>query len=104
MRQLSAAGAARSTEIDRSNLRDTEESFGDDILTEIACKLWPKPNTAAQIASEVGCSPRNVELYLSGRQKWSGDAVAVIVAEIMRRHRMRNFKVTSRGGVSERRS
>lgn len=96
MRTVSAAATARSAEIVRNNLRDTEESFGEDILTAIACKLWPKPNTAAQIATELGCSVRNVELYLSGKQKWSGDAVAVIVAEILRRHHMRNFKVTKR--------
>jgi hypothetical protein len=35
-------------------------------------------------------------MYLAGDREWSGDAITVIVAEIMRRHGMRNFKVTKR--------
>lgn len=103
MRGVSAAGAARSTEIDRNELRDTETDFGE-TLKEIVKKLYPPPNTAAQFATELHCSVRLIELYMQGKQPWSGDAIAFIVAEILRRHHMRNFKVTSRGGVSERRS
>ncbi len=93
MRALSAGEAARTTEISRRGLQDTEESFA---LADIVELLYPPPNTAAQLASELHCTVRNVELYLSGKQKWSGDAVAFIVAEIMRRHHMRNFKVSKR--------
>lgn len=95
MRRVSPAQAGVATEIDRSGLRLTEESFGT-ILADIVELLYPPPNTPAQLASELGCTVRNVELYLSGKQKWSGDAVAFIVAEIMRRHGLRNFRVTKR--------
>lgn len=94
MRAVSGAALARATEIDRSDLRETEGSFGS-VLGEVAKLLWPK-GTAAEIASLVGCSVRNAELYLSGSQKWSGDALAAIVAEILKRHSMRNVKVTKR--------
>lgn len=73
--------------------------FGE-VLTSIACKLYPAPNTAAQIASEVGCTVRNVELCLS-THKWSDTFIAFFVGEMLRRHRMRNFKVVSRGGRNE---
>lgn len=81
-------------EIDRSELRVTEESFGS-TLADVARLLWPK-GTAIEIAALVGCTVRNAEMYLSGQQKWSGDALAVIVAEILKRHRMRNVKVVAR--------
>jgi hypothetical protein len=90
-------GATSAAEIDRSILSGTEGSF-DTILADIVLLLYPPPNTPAQLAAKLGCSVRNVELYMSGKQKWSGDAIAFIVAEIMRRHAMRNFKVTKRGG------
>ncbi len=95
LQRVSAPGLAPSTKNDRSDLQDTEGNFGS-ILVEVVELLYPPPNTAAQLASELGCTVRNVELYLSGKQKWSGDAVAFIVAEIMRRHSMRNFKVIKR--------
>lgn len=95
MRAMLPTAGQRSVEIDRRNSLDTEESF---VLADVVELLYPAPNTAAQLASKLGCSVRNVELYLSGKQKWSGDAVAFIVAEIMRRHHMRNFRVTKRGG------
>lgn len=85
----------RSREIDRSELRVTEEFF-DTVLTDIAVRLWPKPNTAAKIAAAVGCGTRNIELVLQGKQNWSGDAVAVIVGEICRRHHQRNVKIVAR--------
>ena len=96
MRAASAGEAAQTTEINRSNIRDTEETFGS-IFTDIVELLYPPPNTAAQLAAELHCTVRNVELYLSGKQKWSGDAIAFIVAEIMRRHHMRNIKIVKRG-------
>lgn len=87
--------AAPSAEIDRSELRVTEEFF-DHVLTDIAVRLWPKPSTAAKIAAAIGCSPRNIELVLAGRQNWSGDGVAVIVGEICRRHHQRNVRIVAR--------
>lgn len=95
MGSLSTAVAATSVKSIRSELRDGEESFGS-IFKDIVELLYPAPNTAAQLAAEIDCSVRNVELYLSGKQKWSGDAIAFIVAEIMRRHHMRNFRVKAR--------
>lgn len=96
MRAVSAADTARSAEIVRRNALVTEESFGS-ILGDVVRLLYPAPNTAAQLASQLDCTVRNVELCLSGKQKWSGDAVAFIVAEIMRRHAMRNFRVAAKG-------
>lgn len=95
MGSVSAARAETASGSVRSELRDTEESFGS-ILTDIAVMLYPPPNTAAKIAADLACSVRSAELCLAGTQKWSGDAVALFVAEIMRRHRMRNFKVLAK--------
>ena len=90
---MSPTAGQRSVEIDRRNSFDTEESF---VLADVVELLYPAPNTAAQLAAEIGCTVRNVELYMSGKQKWSGDAVAFIVAEIMRRHGARNLKIKSK--------
>ena len=95
MRGTSRTARAPSAQTIRSDLRLTEASFGS-ILTDIAELLYPPPNTAAKIAAELGCSVRNVELYLAGRQKWSGDAVAHFVSEICKRHAMRNVRITKR--------
>lgn len=68
------------------------------VLNEIAAALWPK-NTAASLASLIvgpdGKHPavRTIERYLEGSREWSGDAIAAIVAEILRRHSMRNVKI-----------
>lgn len=95
MRSTLGKLSTEATETVRSDLRDTEGSFGS-VITDVAILLYPPPNTAAQIAAELGCSVRNVELYIEGKQKWSGDALALVVSEIMRRHRMRNFRVKAR--------
>lgn len=84
MRAISQSEVAGAIEIDRRQLRSTEESFAS-VIGAVARLLWPK-GTAAEVAALVGCSVRNAELYLSGTQKWSGDALAVIFAEILRRH------------------
>lgn len=78
------AEVAGAIKIDRREFRHTEGSFAS-VVGDVARLLWPK-GTAAEVAALTGCSVRNAELYLSGTQKWSGDALAVIVAEIMRRH------------------
>lgn len=80
--------------IDRREIRSAEENFGS-VIGDIARMLWPK-GTAAEVASRADCSTRNVEFYLSGEQKWSGDALAIIVEEILKRNRMRNVKVRAR--------
>ncbi len=80
-----------SVKIDRSDLRETEENF----VADLARFIWPK-GTAPEIAARIGCSVRNVELQLSGQQKWSGDAIAAIFSEILRRHGLRNVKVRAR--------
>jgi hypothetical protein len=82
------------TKIDRRQFRDTEENFAS-VIGDVARLLWPK-GTAAEIAALAGCTVRNAEMYLSGQQKWSGDALAAIVAEILRRHSLRNIKITKR--------
>lgn len=71
------------------------------VLKDIAEYLWAEgtaPNLAAAIGKARGkpCAVRTAERYLGGQREWSGDAVAAIVAEIMHRHAMRNFKVTKR--------
>ena len=96
MGAVSGAATAVSLEISRSELRLTETDFGD-ALKDIVKTLYPPPNTAAQFAAELHCSVRLIELYMQGKQPWSGDAIALIVAEILRRHRMRNVKVVKRG-------
>ena len=95
MRGLSQAASARSIQTARRVFSLGEESYGS-VLTDIAIMLWPPPKTAAQVASAIGCGERNAELCLAGKQNWSGDAVAAIVAEILKRHGMRNAKVIAR--------
>lgn len=96
MLRVSAPGLAQSPKNVRNQLRDTETDFGDD-LKEIVKTLYPPPNTAAQFAAEIHCSVRLIELYMQGKQPWSGDAIAFIVAEILRRHHMRNVRVVAKG-------
>lgn len=98
MRAVSAADTARATEIDRPNGVETDHLV-ENVLADVAKTLWPT-NTAPSLATEIGCEVRTVERYLEGSRAWSGDAIAAIVAEILRRHQMRNFRVTSRGGKS----
>lgn len=94
MSGVSAGSAVRSTETDRTGVQDDEQLFGS-ILGDVAALLWPE-KTAANLAAEIGCTERVAEMYIAGDRKWSGDALAIIVAEIMRRHHMRNFKVKAR--------
>ncbi len=89
-RELSTAGS----EIARTDDRQTEQLFGS-TMADIARTLWPE-NTAPSIAAAAGCSVRAAEFYLAGDRDWSGDALAAIVSEILRRHQMRNVKITAR--------
>jgi len=95
-RELSTAA----TEIGRHDWRATDISDGD-VLTDIAKRvLWTK-NTAACLAAAIAencgkpCSTRQAERYLGGRE-WSGDAVAAVMQEILKRRGMRNVKVRAR--------
>ena len=92
MYRVSSTAVRAATQTARRDLRDSEASFGT-IFADIATLLYPPPKTAAHVAVLIGCTERNVEACLSGKQKWSGDAIAAITAEILRRHAMRNVKV-----------
>lgn len=94
MRAVSTVPRSEQIESSRPNGRDTDQMVGD-VLSDVATRLWPT-NTAANIAAECGCSVRAAERYLGGQREWSGDAIAVIVAEILKRHRMRNVRVVRR--------
>lgn len=89
---VSVAVARAATETSRQDRRDTDTSVGD-VLSDIAKDvLWPE-NTAPCLAALCGCSVRMAERYLGGHCDWSGDAIAAVVSEILRRHHMRNVKV-----------
>lgn len=74
--------------------QDTGQSVAS-VLTDIAKTLWPA-NTAPHLAALCRCSVRAAERYLGGQREWSGDAIAAIVSEILRRHSMRHVKVRAR--------
>jgi hypothetical protein len=78
----------------RSSDRADEHLFGS-CLGDVAKLLWPT-KTAAHVATLVGCTERAAEFWLSGQRDWSGDAIAAIVSEILKRHSMRNVRVTAR--------
>jgi len=63
-----------------------------DVLTGIVWHLWGEC-APAKLAAIIKCDPRTVERYMEGARDWSGDALAAVVAEILRRHSMRNFKI-----------
>lgn len=68
-----------------------EQSF----LTDLSRMLWPK-KTAANLAAVAGCSVRAAQFYLDGQRDYSGDALAAIVSEVLKRHAMRNVRVVAR--------
>lgn len=75
--------------------RETDTSVGD-VLSDIAKRTLWQENTAPNLAAACGCSVRMAERYLGGHCEWSGDAIAAVVAEILRRHSMRNVKIRAR--------
>lgn len=100
MGQSVQARANEASEIDRAVVRLSEQSFGS-IFSDIAKLLWPTltaPELASAIEQLTGdeCSVRAAEMYLGGQRKWSGDAIAAITTEILKRHGMRNVKVLPR--------
>lgn len=94
MRTTSLAFAPRAIETVRPLGRSTDQMVGD-VLSDIARTLWPT-KTAENVATCARCTVRAAERYLGGDRDWSPDALAAIVAEILRRHSMRNFKVQAR--------
>lgn len=92
---LSKVPRSEPAEIGRTPVQDAEQLFGS-VLADVARTLWPD-KTAANIAAAAGCSERAAEFYLAGDREWSGAALAAIVSEILKRHAMRNVKVTARG-------
>jgi hypothetical protein len=94
MRALYEGSARRNIESERSIVDGDEQLFGS-VLSQVARTLWPH-KTAANIAACANCSVRAAEFYLAGERDWSGDAIAAIVAEILKRHSMRNVSVRAR--------
>lgn len=95
MRAVSGVPRSEQIESDRQVWRETDRCVGD-VLSDIAKRsLWPE-NTAPNLAAACGCSVRMAERYLGGHCDWSGDAIAAIVAEILKRHAMRNVKIVKR--------
>lgn len=84
----------KARKIDRTNKVEAEQSF-ETTLSDIARYLWPH-KTAAELAARLDCTERAAELYLANDRKWSGDSVALIVSEILRRHGMRNARVKAK--------
>ena len=79
---------------DRSVQRTTEWSkmFSEDLARTFGASTHEE----AKIAAELKCHPRTIERYMEGAREWSGEAVAVVVEELLRRHRLRNVKVRAR--------
>lgn len=94
MSGVSRIGAVQSPEIVRP-IGTATDQLVENVLADVAYALWPE-NTAPFLADACGCEVRSAERYLGGQRAWSGDAIAAIVAEIMRRHGARNLKVKSR--------
>jgi hypothetical protein len=100
MRGVSRAETAGARRTVRPVDRETDQLAGT-VLKDIAYMLWPQ-YTAQCLADEIGkargnkCDPRVAERYLGGQRDWSGDVVAVVVTEILKRHAMRNVKVAKR--------
>lgn len=96
MAKVSRKRAAKSSPIDRTNVRNGDEDenaalFFGPILADVAILLWPK-KTAANLAAEAGCSVRAAEFYLSGQREWSADALSALLSEILKRHKLRNLE------------
>lgn len=94
MRSVSAIVRVPSTENVRPDDRETDQLVGS-VLGDIAKTLWPE-GTAPHLAAAAKCEVRTAERYLGGQRDWSGDAIAAIVSEILRRHSMRNVKIVLR--------
>jgi hypothetical protein len=92
--RVSTARRLEQSTIARVAVPDDERLFAC-VLSDVARMLWPQ-KTAANIAACANCSVRAAEFYLAGQREWSGAAVAAVVAEVLKRHGMRNIKVAPR--------
>lgn len=97
MSSLSGGARVAAIETSRHERRETDTSVGD-VLTDIAKRVLWQENTAPCLAAAVEsyggeCSVRQAERYLGGHSEYSGDAVAAIMSEILKRRGMRNVKV-----------
>lgn len=95
MRSSLGTAPARAIETVRQDWRETDTSVGDVLANIAKLVLWPE-NTAPSLAAACGCSVRQAERFLGGHCEWSGDAVAAIMAEILKRRGMRNVRVKAR--------
>lgn len=91
---VSGRALVAAAENDRPDCPVTDQMVGS-VLKDIAVALWPE-NSAANLAAIVNCNVRTVERYFEGSREWSGDAIAAIVSEILKRHSMRNVRVVAR--------
>lgn len=78
----------------REDALDSELLF-EPVLADVAALLWPS-KTAENLAAETGCTVRAAEFYLDGQRGWSADALASLITEILKRHKMRNVRVVAR--------
>lgn len=93
MRASVRVPATEPTETVRQICEPTDIFVGS-VIGDVAKMLWPR-NTAPELASRVGCSVRTIERQQASGD-WSGDAIAAIVSEILKRHAMRHVKVAAR--------
>jgi hypothetical protein len=94
MGALSAVPLRERTEINRP-LGPPTDHLVEDGLAGVVWHLWGQ-NAPAKLAAILKCSPRTVERYIEGARDWSGDAIAAIVSEILKRHSMRNVRIRAR--------
>lgn len=93
MHGLSGVVRESRTEIVRPSGRPPDQTVaGPGILADISRKVLWIDATAPSLAAALGrarrkpCPIRTAERYLGGQRDWSDEALAVIIAEIMRRH------------------
>ena len=94
MHGMSRVPSREHTKIDRPVGPATDQMV-EDALAGIVWHLWGE-SAPAKLAAIIKCAPRTVERYIEGSRDWSGDAIAAIVSEILKRHAMRNVRVTAR--------
>lgn len=94
MRIAYSERAADARESVRPDVPTTDQMVGS-VAIDLAYFLWPK-NTAPSVADEIGCTVRTAERYLGGQRDGLDHLIAVVVAEIMRRHGARNLKVKAK--------
>lgn len=94
MHGLSNTAFARATETHCPD-GQVDDQMVRDVLADAARMLWPA-KTPENLAACIGCTVRAAARYLAGDREWSGDALAAVVSEILKRHGMRNFKIAKK--------